>query len=263
MDKKTDTILKFTVVTISYNSERTIQRCIDSVKSASCSHSIQHCFVDGGSTDGTVEIIRANLRDIDILISEPDKGISDAFNKGIRISKGIYVHILNSDDWAAPDFWKVMWDASCEGSLDILHSDLHLYYQNKKYKEQSGRSDYFKYIDYEMRGIFHPSMIVKKNVYDIVGDYSLKQKSTMDLEWLQRALDKNYISRYISGAVINFTTGSGQSFIGNKTVVESLELAKKRKVSYLRIVRMKYGKVLRIFLHSYYAGIKQFLLRKY
>lgn len=257
MDQEQSQSIKFTVITISYNSANTIQKCIDSVQTSYESEAIQHCFIDGGSNDGTVEIIRSNLRKQDTFISEPDNGISDAFNKGIALSKGIYIHILNSDDWSTPDFWQVMWNASKDGSLDVMHSDLHLYFNNKKYKEQKGSPDYHKFINYAMRGIFHPSMVVKKEIYERVGKYSLKQKSTMDLEWLQRAYDHGVISKYIPGAVVNFATGSGLSFTGNLTVSESVELAKNRKVNPFRIILMKYGKSTRIYLHSYYAKIRQ------
>src|SRR5579871_1341808 len=90
------------VITVSLDAAKTIERTIRSVQDQSFA-SIEHIFVDGGSSDDTLAIIKRSARRQDHWISEPDKGISDAFNKGIALSRGTYVQILNADDWLSPN----------------------------------------------------------------------------------------------------------------------------------------------------------------
>ena len=85
------------IITVCFNSNKTIEDTIISVLSQSYKH-IQYILIDGGSTDGTLQTINKYKDRIDIIISEKDSGIYDAMNKGLRLSKGKIVGILNSDD---------------------------------------------------------------------------------------------------------------------------------------------------------------------
>ena len=90
------------VVTIVLNAGHTLQRTIASVQAQTFS-SIEHVLVDGGSSDDTLNIIRRMARPQDYWLSEKDRGISDAFNKGVALARGRYIVILNADDWLSPD----------------------------------------------------------------------------------------------------------------------------------------------------------------
>lgn len=86
------------IVTVSYNSADTIEQTIQSVTKQTYPN-IEYIIIDGGSRDGTVEIIKRYQDKISFWISEPDMGIYDAMNKGISYAKGDYIGIINSDDW--------------------------------------------------------------------------------------------------------------------------------------------------------------------
>ena len=90
--------MKVSIITVCYNSSATISDTIESVISQSYPD-IEYVVVDGGSTDGTLEIIEQYRDDITHFISEPDEGIYDAMNKGISICSGDIIGILNSDDF--------------------------------------------------------------------------------------------------------------------------------------------------------------------
>lgn len=97
--------IKFTVITVCYNSEKTIQRTLQSIKDQTYKN-IEYIIIDGSSTDKTLEII-SNYKDIiDVLISEPDNGIYDAMNKGIRLATGNYIGFINSDDYYADNIFE-------------------------------------------------------------------------------------------------------------------------------------------------------------
>src|SRR4051794_27577813 len=106
------------VVTIVRNGARTLSRTIDSVLSQDF-RDIEYIIVDGGSTDGTLELLRANQDRIALWISESDLGISDAFNKGIALSRGEIVGLLNSDDWYEPGAIHAMVEHMQKSGADI------------------------------------------------------------------------------------------------------------------------------------------------
>ena len=91
------TIPLISVITVCYNSEQFISSCIESVNSQSYAH-VEHIFIDGGSTDNTLEIIQNHANRNIIVVAEPDRGIYDAMNKGVELSTGEIIGFLNSDD---------------------------------------------------------------------------------------------------------------------------------------------------------------------
>lgn len=88
---------RISIITVSYNSAKHIEETIKSVIEQSYDN-VEYIIIDGGSTDGTVEIIKKYINQIAYFVSEPDNGISDAFNKGIRASTGEMIGIVNSED---------------------------------------------------------------------------------------------------------------------------------------------------------------------
>ena len=89
--------MKFSIVTVSYNSEKTIEETIRSVIFQSCKD-YEYILVDGGSTDNTLNIVNNYKKYFNKIISEKDNGIYDAINKGIKVASGEIISILNSDD---------------------------------------------------------------------------------------------------------------------------------------------------------------------
>lgn len=90
-----------TVITVTYNCERTLAATLDSVRAVKLP-SVEYVVVDGASTDGTLDLLHANQDIIDVLLSEPDAGIYDAMNKAARLANGKYVIFLNGDDQFIP-----------------------------------------------------------------------------------------------------------------------------------------------------------------
>ncbi len=99
--------LKFSVITVSYNSENTIEKTIKSII-AQKYPDIEYIIIDGGSTDNTVNIIKKYEQQITRWISESDQGIYDAMNKGINMASGDVISFLNSDDWYEEDIFQIV-----------------------------------------------------------------------------------------------------------------------------------------------------------
>ena len=90
-------MMKLSIITITYNCQNTVARCLDSMAKQTYDN-IEYIIVDGGSTDGTLKVIESYSKIIDQFISEPDEGIYDALNKGLRIATGEVIGFLHADD---------------------------------------------------------------------------------------------------------------------------------------------------------------------
>ena len=90
--------MKISVITVTYNCSEVLNDCITSVKNQSYKN-IEHLIIDGGSSNNTMKLLRANQHHFTVLVSEPDYGIYDAMNKGIKLAKGDVIGFLNSDDF--------------------------------------------------------------------------------------------------------------------------------------------------------------------
>lgn len=94
------------IITVTYNAASHLQKCIDSVKDQSYQN-IEHIIIDGGSIDGTIDLIKANAQHIASWISEPDTGIFNAMNKGLQHARGEWIYFLGADDTLYPEFSKL------------------------------------------------------------------------------------------------------------------------------------------------------------
>src|SRR5262245_26009407 len=114
------------VVTVTLNAAKTIERTIRSVQAQSFPR-VEHVFVDGNSSDTTIDIVRRLARPCDYWIVENDRGISDAFNKGVAMARGRFIKILNGDDWLSPDQIERAAEALDGGGFDFIFGDLIFY----------------------------------------------------------------------------------------------------------------------------------------
>ena len=118
----------FTLITVTLNSQKTILKTIDSINNQTYKE-FEYIVIDGGSSDSTLDLIKTNLKKY-ILLSEKDKGIYSAMNKGIKLSNGKYVAFLNSDDWLENDvLLKVSKFIEKENPL-IVYGDAKFYKKN-------------------------------------------------------------------------------------------------------------------------------------
>ncbi len=112
-------------VTPTFNSAATVEDTIASVEREGANFKYEHIFIDGGSSDGTVAVIRKLKGDRALITSEADDGVYDAMNKGIRRARGEWVAILNSDDFYLPGAVAAMIDAArADPSANVLHGDM-------------------------------------------------------------------------------------------------------------------------------------------
>ena len=170
------------IVTIVRNGATTFERALQSVLSQEYPK-IEYIVVDGGSTDGTLDIIRTWDNRIAVWVSEADKGISDAFNKGVAFAHGDIVGILNSDDWYEPGAISAVVHALAKSGADIAYGKLQYWLNDRRtYLVTSDAS----LLDRGMT-VGHPTVFVRRACYERLGMFRLDFRQAMDYEWLLRA----------------------------------------------------------------------------
>jgi glycosyltransferase involved in cell wall biosynthesis len=189
------------VVTVSFNSVRTIGRTIDSVVAQSYPM-VEYIVIDGGSTDGTAELLRSREHDIHLWVSEPDRGISDAFNKGIALAAGEYLALVNSDDWLEPRQLAMAVAALGSSTADFVFGDLMLHVEDDRPSHVfRGDRDYARTIRFSMPHVNHPTVVCRRKVYDTNGMFDTTLRAAMDYEWLLRGYKAGVVGLYVPGIV--------------------------------------------------------------
>jgi len=183
------------IITVCLNSRSTIERTIRSVLEQKQT-GVEYIIIDGGSTDGTQEIVRSYGYGIDTFVSEPDRGIADGFNKGIFLAHGEIIGLVNSDDSLLPgSLQKVLDFFQKNPGSQVVHADLLLYSGNLLVKQVTPAGRWW----YPWRLVLfnHPSTFVGRAVYETYGLFSLEYRIAMDVEiflrWLAAGVRIDYL----------------------------------------------------------------------
>ena len=199
---------KISVITATFNAEKTLFDCIESISRQSVD--VEHIIIDGASTDGTLKIIK-HCGSRAVVVSEPDNGIYDAMNKGIKLATGDVIGILNADDfYASNDVLKKIFDVFLDPNIDACYGDL--VYVNSKNKNKITR--YWKSGNFNIRKFYfgwmppHPTFFVRSSVYKKHGLFNLNLGSSADYEIMLRFLLKKQLNVvYIPKVLVNMRTG--------------------------------------------------------
>ncbi len=196
---------KVSIITVCFNSSKTIRKTFDSVLQQSYPE-IEYLVVDGLSTDGTVDIIKEYaplFQGRMQWVSEKDKGIYDAMNKGIRMSSGELIGIINSDDYYEKDAVEIMVNEWKGEKYQILYGAIRTW---KNGLEESISILSHKFLNERMIG--HPSCFVTRAVYEDLGFYDIKYTSAADYDFMLKMIEKEKVKFVpVYRLIANFTTG--------------------------------------------------------
>ena len=209
----------FSIITVSYNSKETIEQTILSVLNQTYKN-IEYIIIDGGSTDGTIEIIKKYESKISYWVSEPDKGIYDAMNKGASKANGRYIAFLNSDDWYEENTIEIVANNLKNKNFDIVCGIVN-YYKNNLLIYSHGSS--MNRIKEEM--IMHPTSFMKLNLFKILNGFDINYRYVADYDLMLRLNIHGCKSLYLDKVLANFRIGGASSNI--KSIKEKNELKRK------------------------------------
>jgi glycosyltransferase involved in cell wall biosynthesis len=217
--------LIFSIVTVCYNAELTINRCISSVISQKYKN-VEYIIIDGGSTDDTLNIINQFKGHVAVIRSEPDNGIYDAMNKGIKLASGDIIGLLNADDYFADDM--VLNDIAAgfnQQNKDIIYGDLDFVNKAGKIIRKWRSGNY-------SNGVFnwgwmppHPTFYCKRRVFEQFGYYSLDYGTAADYELMVRFMHFNNIEAfYVKRVIVKMQIGgASNSSIRNRIKVIGMD----------------------------------------
>ena len=234
--------MKISIITVCYNSEATIENTFQSVAEQTYTN-IEYIVVDGGSLDGTQSIIKKYDKNIDNWISEPDKGIFDAMNKGVLMATGDVIGILNSDDVFYDKFSieKVMHVFEYEQNLDAVYADL--YYVSQHNTDKIVR----RWVTGKQRKFSsgwhpgHPTFYVKKKIYDSFGLYNTKLKLASDFEIMLRFIEKHKINIfYLQEPIVKMRLGGASNNSLKGLYIQNIECLQSFKLNGIRVNNFLY-----------------------
>lgn len=243
--------LTVSIITVSYNSKKTISDTINSVLEQTYPY-IEYIIIDGSSGDGTSEIIKSYGNRIDKFVSEPDKGMYDAINKGIRLATGSIVGILNADDFFYDNqVVEKLVSVFRENSIDAVYGDIQFVKRNDSKKIIRHYSSEKFYVSKFKFGFMpaHPSFYVKRDLFEKFGYFKSDYLIAADFELLIRFMYVNNINcRYINMVFVKMRDGG----VSNKTIFNRIILNKEIlractengiKTNYLNIYSKYFAKI--------------------
>lgn len=210
------------IITVTYNAKNYIGQTIQSVI-AQTYPNIEYIIIDGGSTDGTVDIIKKYKDHIAHWVSEPDKGIYDAMNKGISFAHGELIGIVNASDYYAEDtVQKVVEAYQTHLNAGLFHGNINMLNEDGSLFKHKIADSNLQHLETGF-SIFHPTFFVTKNVYDKMGLYDTTFRLAADYDFALRCWKAGIGFYYIDSVLSNFRVGGAT----NQQRLQSLEESKK------------------------------------
>jgi glycosyltransferase involved in cell wall biosynthesis len=177
------------VVTVCLDAAATLERALASV-AAQTWPAVEHIVIDGGSTDGTLDVLARHGRHVATAVSEPDRGIYDAMNKGVARATGDVLCFLNADDaYVAPDVLAAVATAMADDRLDALYGDVDVFLAGAPHRTvRRYRSDRFR-PDRLGSGWMpaHPALFMRSRIYRDLGGFRTDYRIAGDFEFVARA----------------------------------------------------------------------------
>jgi len=201
---------KISIITVCYNSEDTIEESLISV--ANQTHeNCEHIVIDGASTDDTMKIVNYHQERLVKIVSEPDGGIYDAMNKGIKLATGDIIGILNSDDnYYDNTILEAVANKMQNNRLDAVYGDVQFFKHSKDWKNiRRYSSAYFKPERLSWGWMpAHPTLFLKRKIYEQYGLFKTDYKIASDFEFIARIFGKNSIRyEYLPEVLVRMRLG--------------------------------------------------------
>ena len=230
--------MKLSIITATYNSSLTIRDCINSV-TAQTYPDIEQIIIDGASTDNTVAIIKSTPNRVKNIISEPDCGIYDAMNKGLLIAHGEVIGILNSDDlYFDSSTIDMVMNLFMQTNVDCVYGDL--YYVDKDNTDKIVRN--WKTDEFTSGAFYkgwhpaHPSIFLRRKVYELYGNFDLSFKIAADFEFMLRVMERyNISSIYLPKPLVRMRLGGKSNKSFKNIYLQNIECFKAFKKNGLNV----------------------------
>lgn len=204
--------MKISIITATYNSAEQVASCIESVNSQTYPN-IEHIIVDGASKDNTVEIIKSMPNRVAKLISEPDKGIYDALNKGIQLASGELIAFLHTDDvFATPQTIAHVVDQFTHEGVSGVYGNLVFVNEENKVVRTWNSGSFNRSMVKKGWMPPHPTLVLRKTVYEQYGLFNPSFRIAGDYDFMLRImLAKDIQLKYLPEVITNMKMGGAST----------------------------------------------------
>lgn len=206
--------MKVSVITVCYNSARTLERALQSVAEQDWPN-VYHIVIDGGSTDGSADILEAFRSQLAYMVSEPDHGIYDAMNKGLAHANGDIICFLNADDqYASSQVLTLVASKMQEHKLDALMGDVGFFHErDPRRMVRRYRSDRFTPERLACGWMpAHPALFLGKEVVQRVGGFKTNYRIAGDFEFIVRTFHGHTLRyRHLPEVLVHMQTGGAST----------------------------------------------------
>jgi len=233
-----DMNLSVSIITVCLNSSRTIRDTLDSVKNQTWNH-IEHVIIDGGSSDGTQEIVGAYMDSVASFLSEPDDGLYDAMNKGISRSTGDVLFFLNSDD--------VLCDSEVIADVArafLEHPETDLLYGNVIYRYpdrmEQRRFNHISRKNILYENLCHQAVFARRDMFRRFGNFDTDYQLGADYDWLLKVFFSGSVTRYADRDIAYFDACGRHADDRDFRMKERLNI----KLKHIGWVAYKYGETI-------------------
>lgn len=248
--------MKISVVIATYNSGQTLKRCLDSIISQ-LGDDGEIIIVDGASKDNTMEIVKSYNEKIAYSISEPDKGVYDAWNKGIKHAKGKFITFVGSDDSMLPDTflkYKKFFETNGE-DYDLICGKHHFIDKNGCLLKDVGEPWDWNKLIYRKWHLSHPGMLNHRRCFERIGNFDINFHICADSDFLLR-LGPNIKTGFINDFLVNMSAGGISDSLS--AIKEAYLTRKKNKVlnpviNYFGYLRSLFIFVISHMIHRHHA----------
>ncbi len=221
--------MKISVITVCYNSVETLSDTLASV-AAQDHPNVEHIVIDGGSTDGTCALVKREGHHVKMFLSEPDEGIYDAMNKGIRLASGDIIGTLNADDvYADSEVLSRIERHMVEGQLDAIYGDVIFFATDRpKLSLRRYSSRYFSPSRIAWGWMpAHPTLFLRREVFQRFGLYRTDFKIAGDFDFVARIFkDADLHYRYLPEVLVRMRTGGVSTGGWRSTLMLNREVLK-------------------------------------
>ncbi|MEZ4699373.1 MAG: glycosyltransferase family 2 protein [Rhodothermales bacterium] len=212
--------IRFSIITVTFNAAATLERTLRSVLRQTPPHDIEYLIVDGGSKDGTLDLVRRYADRLAGWTSEPDRGIYDAMNKGIARATGDWVGLVNADDWLAPDALSTVAEAVARRpDAGVIVGGLVRVTEDGAMGTVVPPPARFSCLQPNN----HPATFVRRDVYERLGGFDLRYAISADLEFILRAQRAPDVHVETIPTVLAYMTSGGASY-GFSGVMEACSI---------------------------------------
>lgn len=251
--------MQISIITVTYNSAHTLASTINSIKEQTALKNIEYIVVDGNSTDGTVELIMNNTDTISHWISEPDKGIYDAMNKGLELANGDWVGFLHADDALASNsiIEEMLEVIATNNTINALYGNLNYVQENninktvRHWKSQPFKAKLLK------NGWMppHPTLYLKRDLFLKLNGFDTRYKIAADYDFILRLFSNSETESYfLNKLIVNMRMGGASN--------QSLSnIIQKSKEDYLALKRNNIGGLSSLLIKNF-SKLSQFFKHK-